>query len=185
MTIALLRLVLLARAAVSLLFAWRLHDAAPPTLSALVRSFEPFAIVDGAVALASAPLVLAASWGAGVAAVVLADGLLSLGWGVVLGWWPGIPYFSVSAVVFSGLLSALSGLIGLFQLVLAPQLRRRSGSTFMGVALGVLGAAFVLLAVLDLYFDATPRASRELLVTQALLQGIAFVMIVLASRRRT
>src|SRR5690348_9609437 len=156
MSIALLRLVLLMRCAVNLVFAWRLIEAAPTTFLALVGSFQPFAVIDGILGVALAPLVLAVSWGVRVTAVALFDGLLSLVWGAVLQWWPGIPHFSVTVVLFTGLLSALSGAIGLLQLALAAQLRRRSGSSVMGFALGALGALFIVLAVVDFWFDVTP-----------------------------
>jgi len=183
MSIALLRLVLLVRCAVCVIFAWKLSAAAPMTFLALVGFFQPFAVADGILGVALAPLVLAASWGGRVAAVALFDGLLSLVWGAVLHWWPGIPYFSVTVVLFTGLLSALSGAIGLLQLALAAQLRRRSGSTVIGFALGVLGALFIVLAVLDFWLDVTPGATRKLLAAQALLQAVAFAVIAVASRR--
>lgn len=183
MSIVLLRLVLLVRCAVCLVFAWTLTEAAPTTFLALVLLFQPFAVVDGILGVALAPLVLAVSWGGRVAAVALFDGLLSLLWGAVLHWWPGIPHFSVTVVLFTGLLSALSGAIGLLQLALAAQLRRRSGSRVMGLALGGLGALFIVLAVLDFWFDVTPSATRKLLITQALLQAVAFAVIAVASRR--
>lgn len=53
----------------------------------------------------------------------------------------------------------------------------------MGLALGGLGALFIVLAVLDLWFDVTPSATRKLLVTQAPLQAIAFAALAVASRR--
>jgi hypothetical protein len=183
MKLTLLRLVLLVRCVGCLLFAWALHGATPSTLAGLAEWFEPFAIVDGTLGLALAPLMLAVSWGPGVAAVALLDGVLSVGWGAVLYWWPGIPGFPVSAVLFSGLLSALSGLIGVFQLTLAVQLRRRSGSTVLGLALGGLGVAFVVLAILDFSVDVTPSALQTLLVAQAGLQGVAFGVLALASGR--
>lgn len=183
MNIALLRLVLLVRCAGCLLFAWALHGATPSTLAELVEWFEPFAMIDGVLGIALAPLVLAVSWGPGVAAVALLDGILSVGWGVVLHFWPGIPDFPVSAVVFSGLLAALSGLVGLFELALAVQLRRRSGSAVLGLALGGLGVAFMVLAILEFSLDLTPSALQTLLIAQALLQAVAFGVLAFASRR--
>ena len=176
----LLRLVLIVRCAFCLVFACTLYGAAMPTLDVFVEWFKPFAIIDGVLALALSPLVLAVSWGPALAALVLVDGLVSVGWGIVLHWWPGIPGFSVSAVLLSGLLSVLSASIGLFQLLLALEFRRRSGHRVIGAALGGMGAAFILLAVLDFHMDVTPDMERKLLIAQALLQAIAFGSIALA-----
>jgi hypothetical protein len=181
----LFRLTLLVRCVICLAFAWMLYGAAVRTLDAFVDWFRPFAIIDGALALALVPLVLAVSWGVALAALSLIDGVVSVGWGVVLHWWPGIPGFSVSAVLLSGLLSVLSGTIGLFQLSLAVELRRRSGSTVTGLAFGGMGAAFILLAILDFHLPVTPDTERKLLIAQMLLQALAFGAIALAVAPRT
>ena len=47
-----------------------------------------------------------------------------------------------------------------------------------------MGAAFMVLAVLDLQLDVTPSASGKLLIAQALLQALALAAIALASYQR-
>lgn len=182
MKTALLRLVLLVRCAVDLVFAWRIHQATPTTFAALLRSFEPFAVTDGMLALVLAPLVLAELWGAGASVVAVVDGLIRVGWAAMIRWGPGIPYFAVTIVLFSGLLATLGALVGVFQLAVAVQLRRRTGSTASGLALGVLGGVFILLAVVSFQFDVSPTTTGKVLLGSTLLQALAFAVMAISAR---
>src|ERR1700733_8956177 len=100
MKLLLLRLALLVRCAVNVVFACYLVATHPASISALARAFMPYAAADGVLALLLALLVLWAGWHAGIAMVAFVDGLIRAFAALVLWFGPGTPDFPLTAVLY-------------------------------------------------------------------------------------
>lgn len=183
MKLLLLRVALLVRCAINVVFACYLVAVGPASIPALARAFLPYAAADGVVALGLAVLVLWVGWHAGVAMVALIDGLIRVFAALVLWFGPGTPEFPVTAVLYIATLATLGFALGVFELGEARRLRREIGRNPVSVALVVAGNATIVLAAFA--FFAIPRAglSRNLLVVGAVIEAAALLVTMIGAGR--
>ncbi|MDB4874313.1 MAG: hypothetical protein JWM41_759 [Gemmatimonadetes bacterium] len=179
----LLRLTLLVRCVVSLAFAAYLVAAHPESNPALARGFIPFGLADGALAFMLAILVLSAGWHAGIAMVATIDGVIRIAAALALHFGPGAPDFSLTVVLFVGVLAAVSFSLGVLELGEAKRLRRQIGRNPVSVALAAAGLATIALAVVAFVATPLPDTSRRLLIAGAILESATLLLAAIGAGR--
>jgi hypothetical protein len=178
-----LRLVLIARAAVSALFAWAIYSMMSPTFPDLLGELGLFLAVDGALALTLAVVATAARWSGGIAAIAVVDGILRIATALTIRFAPGIP-FPVTMVLFMGLMAAFDAILGLFEILEAVRLARLFGRDAVSLTFWALGIATMLVGVLDFIGDPTPGTWQTKIAAVASLEALAFGALSVTSFRR-
>lgn len=172
----LIRVVLIARAVVSVIFATRL-GVEPATHLAFVDPFVWFATVDGILALCMGALALAVPALHGYFVLVaLIDGLILIAAAWSLRFAPGIPYHFIALLLYIGLAGIFALCIGLLKVIAARQLQRRFGGNMLSGALGLAGLASVALGVGAFFLHPAPDTGRWLLMAGALTEGFALLV---------
>lgn len=173
----LIRAVLVARCAVSFVFAARVGVAPASSHSEFVDPFIWFATVDGMLALGMGGLALTIPvlHGSFVRVAVL-DGLVLLGAALALQLAPGIPYYFVTVVLYLALAGVFVLLIGLLKVVAAQRLERRIGGNALSGALAVAGFASIAFGVAAFLMRPEPDTVKWLLMAAALLEGLALLV---------
>jgi hypothetical protein len=102
------------------------------TWSGVFARFAEYAVVDGLFAVVLAATFLANAPSGGwrwqrwlVPALMLCDAVVRLGAGVAVRWWPGIPYFPVTSVLFLGTIGALTAWLSVIELAVLAAADRR------------------------------------------------------------
>jgi len=113
---------------------------------------------------------------------MLMDAVIRLASAAAIRWWPGLPYYGLTVVLFSGVLAALGALVGVFQLAIARQIGRRGGRRVLRLALGMMGGAFIVLAIVSFGRNVSPSTTGRLMAAEALVQALAFGVILVGSR---
>jgi hypothetical protein len=183
--VTMLQLTLVARCIVSLGFGAFLLQYGRAGFPQMLRGFGAYVAVDGVLALILVVLVLGAHWHGGIAAVAACDALVRLCAAGLIYSSPGIPYFAVTMVTFSGVMAMLTSVLGLFQFAEALRLRQLIGANAMSVALAALGLLTFALAVTSLFTELTLASARARLLAASLVQGVAFLAIAVTSRHRS
>ena len=172
----LIRVVLIARGVVGVLFAERLAAESGSHL-AFVDPFVWFATVDGVLALCMGALALAVPALHGFFVLVaFIDGLLLLAAAWSLRIAPGIPYNVVALLLYIGLAGIFALCIGLLKVIAARHLQRRFGGNTLSGALGLAGLASVALGVGAFFLHPTPETGRWLLMAGALTEAFALLV---------
>ena len=172
-----LRAVLVARALLCAVVAWRIREVAPATASGLADLFREFVLIDGVLALIVALLVFTTGWHRGVAGIAALDGLLRLGASFALVYGPGIPDFAVSFVLYAGLLAIFAMFFGVLDVFEASRLRREPGRRRLALVLTATGVGTIVLAVTMFIMDPAIANYRNMLTAGAALQGVTMLAI--------
>lgn len=170
------RVVLIARGIVSVVFAARL-GAEPANHLAFVDPFIWFATVDGILALCMGALALAipALHGFFVLVAVI-DGLLLLTAALTLRMAPGIPYHVIALLLYIALAGIFASCVGFLKVIAARQLQRRMGGNMLSGALGLAGVASLALGLGAFFLHPAPETGRWLLIAGALTEGFALLV---------
>lgn len=183
---ALIRIVLVARCVVSLIFALRLAMAGSASHIAFVEPFIWFATADGLLALAMAGLALTVPVLHGRFILVAAvDGLLLLGAALALRLAPGIPYYFVTLVLYIGIAGICALLLGLLKLFVARRLGQQAGGSALGGALAVAGIGSIAFGAGAFFIHPNPTTSKWLLILGALFEGLALLVAALRPWRKS
>ena len=184
MSIAALRLVLLIRAAISVGFALSVASR-PPTAHDLLAAFAVYAFVDATLLVFQVVVMLGLRAPSEYVAAAGFALLLRLGAALAIWLGPGIPYFAVALVLYTGLLATLVLLAGIIELV---EVRRaHKGPAVLRAILTVEGVATIGLALLAIVLTPVPATVRALLILGALLEARSLLLVAvvgLASARK-
>lgn len=178
-----LRVVLVARAALSVVFGWTIHSMMSPTLPDLLGGLGRFLAVDGMLALIMALAAMAAHWDSGIAGIAAVDGILRIGTAFTIHSAPGIP-FPLTMVLFMGLMAAFDVMLGLFEVLEAVRLGRTFGRDAVSLTFWALGIATMLVGVTDFLGDPTPANWQTKIIVVASLEALAFTALSASSYRR-
>lgn len=181
----LLRLILLARCVLDLVFAWRVHRVADVAFVDLAEAFAPFALFDGIVAFILAVVAFAAWLPRAIVVLAATDAMLRLAAANALHFGPGISYFPMTIVLYIGLLAAFVLAFGIAEAVEAFQVERQLGRNPLSIALAIASVATVALAVAQFSLLHVPSALKNLLTIGIALQGLSMLAVAAGARRST
>lgn len=170
-----LRIVLIARCVLDLVFVWRIQSIADTSLIDLAAAFAPFALADGIAALIVAAVALEASLRRSIVMLASADGVLRVAAATTLHFGPGIPYFPMTAVLYIGLLAAFGLAFGIAETVAARQVERDEGWNPLSIALAIAGVATVALAATQFALLHLPNVIQKSLTIGIALQALTML----------
>lgn len=179
----LLRIALVARCVLDLVFAWRIHRLPHPTTMELSDTFAPFALLDGIAAFAVAAVGFVAWLPRGIVVLAGSDAMVRLAAANALHFGPGISYFPMTIVLYLGLLAASALAFGIAEEVEAFQIKREVGRNSLSFALAVAGAATVALAVAQFALLHAVDALQNLLTIGISLQAFTMLAVAVGARQ--
>ena len=173
----LLRTVLIARCAASLVFvAWM--SATAPSFDEVLEPFAWFAGVDGLLSLAQGilsfgiPLIRRA-----LAMVAVLDGVWLVAASATLLYGPGVPVFGLTLVLYVSLAAVFAFFVGLLKITGARRLQNVAGSSAVTTALYVAGIASAAFGVAIFFIQPSAELLRHLLAIPAGIEGLVFLTV--------
>jgi hypothetical protein len=173
----LLRVVLIVRCVLDVVFAWRIQRMPNSSIIDLADAFAPFALFDGIAGSAIAGVGFAAALPRGVVGLAAADAMLRLAAANALHFGPGISYFPMTIVLYVGLLAAFALAFGIAETIEAWELEHEAGRKPLSIALGFAGVATVALAVTQFALLHVPSAFKNLLTIGISLQALTMLAV--------
>jgi hypothetical protein len=179
MTPAVLRAVLIARCAASIIFvAWM--SAVPDSFAAILVPFGWFAAIDGVLALMMAALALRIpQLRRGFALVAGLDGLWLVAAAAALRLGPGIPDFGLTLVLYIGLAAVCALFVGLLKITSARRLGQETQQHALRAALTVAGIASAAFGIGAFFMRPSAELMRQLLMAAAAIEGLALLAVAL------
>jgi len=179
----LLRVVLLARCLLDLVFAVRIYRLAHPSTIDLSEAFAPFALLDGIAAFAVAAVAFAAWLPRGIVILAATDAVVRLAAANALHFGPGIPYFPMTIVLYVGLLAAVALAFGIAEELEAREIEHELGRNPLSITLAIAGAATIGLAVAQVALLHVADALQDLLTIGIALQALTTLVIAAGARQ--
>lgn len=179
----LLRIALIARCVLDVVFAWRIHALTHPSTIDLSEAFAPFALLDGVAAFAIAVVGFAAWLPRGIVILAACDAMVRLAAANALHFGPGISYFPMTIVLYVGLLAAFALAFGIAEEVEAREIEREIGRSPLSVTLAIAGAATVALAVAQFALLHVADALQDLLTIGIALQALTMLAVAAGARQ--
>lgn len=165
------------RGAWNLAFVVYLIARAPSTFPSVTSAFAVFALVDGLCAfLLAAVAARANAPRAGLWPVLVVDGIVRVAAALVVLLGPGLPYFTLTLVLYVLVAATLAIATGLLEVAASGRLHRGQAWTSRSVALGVTGAVTAALGAAAIGMDPHPGELRVLLIIGALVHGGALLV---------
>jgi len=180
-----LRVILMVRCILDLVFAWRIYRVTDVAFVDLADAFAPFALFDGVVAFVVAVVAFAAWLPRAIVVLAATDAMLRLAAANALHFGPGISYFPMTIVLYIGLLAAFVLAFGIAEAVEALQIERQLGRNPLSIALAIASVATVALAVAQFSLLHVPSALKNLLTIGIALQGLSMLAVAAGARRST
>jgi hypothetical protein len=170
-----LRASLVVRSLVCIFFSWTFWETHVTSAPDLAQLFATFVLADGALALIIAGLLLVAGWHKAIVGIAAMDGLMCLAAYVALHFGPGIPYFAVTLVLYTGLLAAFGFSFGVLDIFEASRLRRGSGAPGLRAILVAAGLGAIVLAITQFFMNPTIPNYEHILTAGAALQALTML----------
>lgn len=179
----LLRVALMARCVLDLVFAWRMYRVPNSSLVDLAEVFAPFALFDGIAAFVVAVVGFSAWLPVGIVVLAATDAVVRVVAANALHFGPGIVYFPVTIVLFVGLLAASLLAFGIAEGAESLQIEHEVGRNRLSIVLALAGVATVALAVAQFALLHVPSALQNLLTIGIAVQALTMLAVATGAAR--